>query len=398
MAKLDLRQPESDIAFTIEKALMIADEIGYPVLVRPSYVLGGRSMEIIYDRETLQEFMVRVLDEFPDNAILIDKFLEDAIEVDVDSISDGEMTVIGGIMEHIEEAGIHSGDSACCIPPQSLDDNMLARIENTTRMIARELNVLGLMNIQYAVKEGELYVIEVNPRASRTVPFVSKAIGVPLAKLATKVMLGNKLEDLGFTQRIWPQHVSVKEAVFPFNRFPDADVVLSPEMRSTGEVMGVDENFGLAFAKSQMAAGFELPVEGTVFVSVPDYYRDKVAPVVRELRDLGFRIVATDGTARHLEGCGIESEVVRKVSEGRPNVVDLIKNNEIQLIINTSIGRRASADSAEIRKAAIKYSIPYTTTIPASRAVVQAVRALKCGDWSVKPLQVYHSNIKAPTK
>ncbi len=390
VAKLNLKQPESDIAFTTDKALRIAAEIGYPVLVRPSYVLGGRSMEIIYDEETLESFMARVLEEFPDNAILIDKFLEDAVEVDVDSISDGQMTVIGGIMQHIEEAGIHSGDSACCIPPQSISDNMLSRIEQTTRLIAKELEVLGLMNIQYAIKDDELYLIEVNPRASRTVPFVSKAIGTPLAKLATKVMLGKSLEELGFTEHIWPEHVAVKEAVFPYNRFPEADVVLSPEMRSTGEVMGIDVNFGVAFAKAQMASGFTPPTSGTVFISVPKYYRDRIIDVAKEFKEMGFKIKATDGTAAHLKEHGIDAEVVLKVSEGRPNVVDHIKNGEIQLIINTSIGRRASEDSHKIRKSAIKYSVPYTTTIAASKAVAEAVCAMREEEWGVCPLQDYH--------
>jgi len=390
VSKLDLKQPDSDIAFSSDKALRIAKEIGYPVLVRPSYVLGGRSMEIIYDAKTLESFMNRVLEEFPDNAILIDKFLEDALEIDVDSLSDGNITVIGGIMEHIEEAGIHSGDSACCIPPQSLSDDMLARISQTTRLIARELKVIGLMNIQYAIKDDELYLLEVNPRASRTIPFVSKAIGRPLAKLATKVMLGHSLEELGFTETVWPKHVAVKEAVFPFNRFPEADVVLSPEMRSTGEVMGIDQSFAVAYAKSQMAAGFSLPTGGTVFISVPAYNRARIFEVANYFRELGFHIMATEGTAHALAESGIQAQVVKKVSEGRPNVVDHIMNGDIQLIINTSIGRRASQDSYQIRKAAIKYNVAYTTTIPSCCAVAEAIKAMQQGDWGVTPIQDYH--------
>jgi carbamoyl-phosphate synthase large subunit len=388
--KLNLNQPDNDTAMDVEKALVAAGRIGYPVLVRPSYVLGGRSMEIVYDPETLRSFMAKALLVSPGHPILIDKFLEDAVEVDVDAISDGTTTVAAGIMEHIEEAGIHSGDSACILPPLSLSPDILNLIEKQTKLLAAELNVIGLMNIQYAIKDGKLYVLEVNPRASRTVPFVSKAIGVPLAKLATKVMLGKSLKELGFVQRIIPQHVSVKEAVFPFNRFPDVDILLGPEMKSTGEVMGIDRSFGLAFAKSQMAAGFKMPVKGSVFISVNDYYKNKIVTVAKSFQDMGFKIVATSGTARHLKAHGIDAQVIFKVSEGRPHIVDLIKNGDIQMVINTSLGRKSSKDAYHIRRGALIYNVLYTTTIAGARALCEAVAAIIAEDWQVCPLQEYH--------
>ncbi|MEI7591231.1 MAG: carbamoyl-phosphate synthase large subunit, partial [Deltaproteobacteria bacterium] len=319
---LKLRQPDNDTAFGVEEAVTVAQRIGYPVVVRPSYVLGGRSMEIVYDSSSLRQFMDKALLVSPGHPILIDKFLEDAIEVDVDAISDGETVVVAGIMEHIEEAGIHSGDSACILPPITFSAEMLKEIEEQTIIIAHELGVVGLMNIQYAIKDGELYVLEVNPRASRTVPFVSKAIGIPLAKLATKVMLGKSLQELGFTKPIIPKHVSVKEAVFPFNRFPDVDVLLGPEMKSTGEVMGIDASFGIAFAKAQMAAGFILPLSGQVFISVDDMHKDKIVPIARMLSELNFKILATKGTAKRLNDFGILATPIHKFSEGRPHVVD----------------------------------------------------------------------------
>ena len=385
--KLKLKQPQSAIAFNTQKAVEIAERIGYPVLVRPSYVLGGRSMEIIYDTPTLSEFMVRVLEAFPDNAILIDKFLEDAIEVDVDAISDGTMTVIGGIMEHIEEAGIHSGDSACVLPPVTLAPDLIRTLQEQACMIAAELNVVGLMNIQFAIKDGQVYVLEVNPRASRTIPFVSKAIGKPLAQLATKVMLGSSLAELGFTDQIWPQHISVKESVFPFSRFPNINVVLGPEMRSTGEVMGLDLSFATAYAKAQMATGFQLPLAGTVFISVHDRHKDRIVALARRFAELGFSIMATKGTAACLKNGGLEALAVAKVSEGRPNIVDRIKNGEVQLIINTSIGRRPSLDAYHIRQSAIRYNIPYTTTLEASHATAEAIKALQNNQWDVAALQ-----------
>ncbi|MCE5264487.1 MAG: carbamoyl-phosphate synthase large subunit [Deltaproteobacteria bacterium] len=387
---LGLRQPENDTAMDTDEAIRAAERIGYPVLVRPSYVLGGRSMEIIYDTECLRRFMVRALEVSPGHPILIDKFLEDAIEVDVDAISDGKTTVVAGIMEHIEEAGIHSGDSACVLPAITFSQEMLERIERQTKRIAEELQVIGLMNIQYAIKDGELYILEVNPRASRTVPFVSKAIGVPLAKLATKVMLGKSLAELGFTKPARPKHISVKEAVFPFNRFPNVDILLGPEMKSTGEVMGIDRSFGLAFAKSQMAAGFRMPLAGKVFLSVQDRYKGRIVPVAEQFARMGFQIAATGGTAERLRAQGIPAETVRKVSEGRPNVVDLIKNGEIQLVINVSLGRQSSRDAYHIRRGALLYNVLYTTTISGARALAEAIDALKKETWDVTPLQTHH--------
>jgi len=390
ITKLNLHQPANDTARDVEKALAAAARIGYPVLVRPSYVLGGRSMEIVYDPETLASFMGRAMLVSPDHPILIDKYLEDAIEIDVDAISDGNTTVVAGIMEHIEEAGIHSGDSACILPPMTIPNHLLELIERQTILLARELKVVGLMNIQYAIKDGTLYVLEVNPRASRTVPFVSKAIGVPLAKLATKVMLGRTLPELGFTKTIKPAHVSVKEAVFPFNRFPNVDTLLGPEMKSTGEVMGIDSSFGLAFAKAQMAAGFRIPAQGTVLISVHDYHKDKIVQVARGFEEMGFKVMATRGTAAHLNTCGIKAEVAWKVSEGRPNIVDHIKNGEISIVINTSVGRKSSRDAYYIRRGALTYNILYTTTIAGARALCESVKAILKKEWQVCSLQEYH--------
>jgi len=390
VTKLKLNQPDNDTAMNAEKALVVAQRIGYPVLVRPSYVLGGRSMEIVYDAETLRTFMAKALLVSPGHPILIDKFLEDAIEIDVDAISDGKTTVVAGIMEHIEEAGIHSGDSACILPPVTISSEIMELIEKQTKMLAKEIGVVGLMNIQYAVKDGILYVLEVNPRASRTAPFVSKAIGVPLAKLATKVMLGKSLKELGFTEAPKPKHVSVKEAVFPFNRFPDVDILLGPEMKSTGEVMGIDHSFGLAFAKSQMAAGFKMPTKGSIFISVHDYHKDKIVPVAKSFQDLGFKILATVGTAKHLISNGIEAVIIHKVSEGRPNVVDHIKNGDIQMVINTSVGRKSSRDAYHVRRGALTYNILYTTTLAGAKALSEATKAIIDEDWQVCSLQEYH--------
>jgi len=388
---LNLKQPANGTAMTAREAVVVAERIGYPVVVRPSYVLGGRSMEIVYDSETLLQFMERAIHVSPGHPILIDQFLEDAIEVDVDAISDGRETVVAGIMEHIEEAGIHSGDSACILPPMTLLPEMLALIEKQTKMIAMELGVVGLMNIQYAIKGNDLYLLEVNPRASRTVPFVSKAIGVPLAKLATKVMLGKSLQDLGFTKTIHRGHIAVKEAVFPFSRFPNVDVLLGPEMKSTGEVMGIDYSFGLAFAKSQMAAGFRLPLEGQVYISVHKTHREKILPVARTFRDLGFTLVGTRGTAAYLNEHGVDIKAIHKLTEGRPHVVDYIKNGDIQLMINTSVGRKSSYDGYNIRRGALVYNVPYTTTIAGARALSEAITSLKAEDWQVCPLQEYHT-------
>jgi len=389
--KLGLKQPASETVVTVDKALEVAERIGYPVLVRPSYVLGGRSMEIIYDPGTLKTFMHQVLELFPDNQILVDKFLEDALEVDVDAIADGKICVICGIMEHIEEAGIHSGDSACVLPPISIPDHLMDTIRNQTRMIAAELGVVGLMNIQYAIKDNELYVLEVNPRASRTAPFVSKAIGVPIARLATKVMLGHTLEELGFTGQVIPAHRSVKESVFPFKRFPNINICLGPEMRSTGEVMGIDSTFELAFAKSQIAAGCTMPLSGNVFISVHNFYKERIVPIAQSFVELGFNVFCTDGTGEYLASHGVPVKTVLKVSEGRPNVLDFIKNGQIQLVINTSIGRRPSEDAYQLRQGAIRFNIPYSTTIPASRAISEAIRALQGKQLGVRALQDYYS-------
>jgi carbamoyl-phosphate synthase large subunit len=397
LTKLELRQPPNDTATAVPEALKIAQLIGYPVLVRPSYVLGGRAMQIVADDQTLVNFMNWALEASPDKPVLIDKFLEDAIEVDVDAICDGRRTVIGGIMEHIEEAGIHSGDSACVLPPYSLSQAIQEEIKEQTRALAAELGVVGLLNIQFAVKDHQIYVLEVNPRASRTVPFVSKAIGVSLAKLATKVMLGYTLEELGFTREIEPPYFAVKESVFPFKRFPGVDPMLGPEMRSTGEVMGIDADFGLAFAKSQLAASQTLPLTGGVLFSVKDPDKPLMAPLVRGFQDLGFQVYATRGTHQCLEKYGVGTQEVHKVREGRPNIIDRIKSREIALVINTPRGRFTPADSYSIRRAALEYNIPYTTTLAAARATLDAIRALKRGKLEVKSLQEYHAMVHKAT-
>jgi len=323
--KLGLLQPENGTAFAFQEAREVASRIGYPVLVRPSYVLGGRAMEIVYDENNLERFIAAAAQVSGEHPVLIDKFLEDAIEVDVDMIGDGQDFVIGGIMEHIEEAGIHSGDSAMALPPYTLSEDILARIREATCKMGRELNVRGLMNVQFAVKDDKLYVLEVNPRASRTVPFVSKVIGAPLAKLATKIMLGRKLKDLGFTREVVPSYVAVKESVFPFSRFPGVDIILGPEMKSTGEVMGIDCDFGSAYIKSQIAAGQKIPLKGNVFISVRDKDKRSMVMIARQLHELGFNIFATEGTAGALQRNGIPATTLAKIAEGRPNVLDLIR-------------------------------------------------------------------------
>jgi carbamoyl-phosphate synthase large subunit len=395
LQKLELKQPRNATAFTVEEALSAAATIGYPVVVRPSYVLGGRAMEIVYDDNMLKQFMGTAVHVSPGHPILIDQFLEDATELDVDAISDGHLTVVGGIMEHIEAAGIHSGDSACSLPPMSVSAELQTEIMRQTKLMAQELGVVGLMNVQFALQKGEIFILEVNPRASRTIPFVSKAIGVPLAKLATKVMLGKTLQQLGFTREVVPKHVSVKESVFPFSRFPGVDILLGPEMKSTGEVMGIDDNFGTAFAKAQAASGYELPTSGTVFVSVHETDKAKVLPVAKKFSQLGFRLVATRGTAKYLQSNGIKAELVYKISEGRPHVLDHIKNGDIQLVINTSLGKKTSSDSYHIRRATLVYDVTYTTTISGARAMAEAVEKLQQGDWQVKTIQEYHAESKA---
>jgi len=393
LAKLGLKQPPNDTAVTVDQALSIAHSIGYPVLVRPSYVLGGRAMQIVSDDAALTNFMNWALEASPDHPILIDKFLEDAIEVDVDAISDGRITVIGGLMEHIEEAGIHSGDSACVLPPYSLTRSIQEDIKTQTRALAAELGVIGLLNIQFAVKDRQIYVLEVNPRASRTVPFVSKATGVSLAKLATKVMLGHSLAELGFTQEIETPYFAVKESVFPFRRFPGVDPLLGPEMRSTGEVMGLDEDFGLAYAKSQLAAGQIVPLEGGVVFSVKDADKPQAVTLAQGYQAEGFHLYATSGTAAFFRQQGLEVTEVFKVREGRPHIIDRVKSREIALLVNTPEGRETTGDSHSIRHVALEYNIPYTTTMAAARATLDAIRAQKRGKLEVKSLQEYHGMI-----
>jgi carbamoyl-phosphate synthase large subunit len=387
--KLGLIQPANGTASSVEEAVAVAEKIDYPVIVRPSYVLGGRAMKIVYDPQALENFTRIAIAESLGHPVLIDQFLEDAVEVDVDAISDGKTTVIGGIMEHIEEAGIHSGDSACVLPPHSIPRSMLDKIVDATKAMALELDVVGLMNVQYAIKNDRLFVLEVNPRASRTVPFVSKATGIPLAKLATKVMLGHSLQDLGLDGEITPSHVSVKEAVMPFDRFPDVDALLGPEMKSTGEVMGIDSDFGSAYAKAQFGAGQHLPEKGTVFISVKD--RDKKAALkfASQFHKMGFLITATRGTSSFLKSHGISNTMINKVSMGRPHVVDAIKNREIQMVINTGLGGETRRDGYKIRRAAIKFDIPYATTIAGAMAMCNGIAALKKKTLSVKTIQEY---------
>jgi len=383
LEKLGLHQPPNGIATNIEGARAAAARIGYPILVRPSYVLGGRAMVICYDQQTLESYMSEAVDVSPDKPVLIDKFLEDAIEVDVDALSDGEITVIGGVMEHIEEAGVHSGDSACALPPYSLPAKVVDEIRVATKALAGALQVRGLMNIQFAVKvdgdnaDATVYVLEVNPRASRTSPFVSKAIGHSLAKIAAKVMVGCSLKAQNFTEEIVPKYTSVKESVFPFNRFMGVDIVLGPEMRSTGEVMGIDADFALAFAKAQIAAGSRLPMQGKVFISMAEAHKKRMIEPARRLKKLGFQVVCTSGTARVFQEAGVDVEVVRKVQEGRPNLLDLMANGEIHLIFNTPSGKGARTDEGKIRAASVTYGVPCVTTMPGCSAVVDALEALR---------------------
>jgi len=390
--KLGLRQTPNGSATSTQEAVAIAKKIGYPVLVRPSFVLGGRAMELVYTETDLRRYMTSAIEVTPDRPVLIDRFLEEAIEVDVDCISDGETTVIGAIMEHIEEAGIHSGDSACVIPTFSLSQKVLDEISSATKAMARELDVRGLMNVQFAVKDDEVYVLEVNPRASRTVPFVSKAIGIPLAKLAAKVMTGKSLRELGFTKEIIPKHFSVKEAVFPFLRYEGLDISLGPEMKSTGEVMGIDVDLGLAYAKSQMAAPPPLPKRGRVFVSVKDADKEAIIPVAREYLKLGFEIVSTSGTAEALTKAKIKVTKVFKIHEGRPNVLDRIKNGDINFIINTPIGKIPREHEVVIRNAALAAKIPIMTTVRAALASANGIRSLQKRKVQVRSLQEYHAS------
>ncbi|NPA40592.1 MAG: carbamoyl-phosphate synthase large subunit [Thermodesulfobacteria bacterium] len=392
LSKLGLKRPKAGVAFSTEEAVRVASQIGYPVLVRPSYVLGGRAMRIVYSEKELKEFMETAAKVNPEHPVLIDKFLEDAIELDVDAISDGELVVVAGIMEHIEEAGIHSGDSACFLPPVHISEKLKKEIREATYALAKELEVIGLINVQYAIKDNELYVLEVNPRASRTVPFVSKAIGVPLAKLATWIMLGDTLKNIGFVKEVEPPYYCVKEVVFPFKRFPGVDVMLGPEMKSTGEVMGIDWEPALAYAKAQIAAGMELPLSGTVFISVKDEDKPHVVEIAKKLKDLGFKLIATYGTAKYLKEKGIEVDTVPKISEGkRPNVLDLLKNREIALAINTAKGKVSKEDAYLIRRYTMELDIPYATTLSGARAMVESIAKLKEKRFSFSPLQTYYT-------
>jgi len=387
LRKLGLHQPDSGIAANVGQAFEIARRIGYPVLVRPSYVLGGRAMEIVYDDDALDHYMQNAVQATPDRPILVDRFLEEAIEVDVDAISDGRTVVIGGIMEHIEEAGIHSGDSTCVLPPHTLAPGTMDEIRRATKAMARELGVIGLMNVQFAVKDDRVYVLEVNPRASRTAPFVSKAIGVPLAKLAAKVMCGMTLEELGFTEEVIPPYFSVKVPVFPFSKFPGVDVLLGPEMRSTGEVMGIDVDLGMAFVKAYLAAGLKLPRSGRVFLSVKNADKRAIIPEARMLAALGYELHATDGTWRALRSNGIAVSRVNKVHEGRPHIVDMIKNREIDLVLNTPYGKQQRVDDSSIRAAAVMAGIGCITTRAGISAVVSALGAIHRAEYEVRSLQ-----------
>jgi carbamoyl-phosphate synthase large subunit len=390
--ELRLKRPPSGMARSFEEARSVAERIGYPVLVRPSYVLGGRAMEIVHDTESLARYMQYAVQASPEHPVLVDRFLNDATEVDVDAICDGTRVVIGGVMEHIEEAGVHSGDSACSIPPWSLSKTVVDEIVESTKRLALELGVIGLMNVQYAVKGSDVYVLEVNPRASRTVPFVAKAIGRPLAKLAALVMAGKTLDQLGFTEEIWPRHYSVKEAVFPFVKFPGVDTVLGPEMKSTGEVMGIDSDFGRAYAKAQIEANNPIPTSGTLLVSVRRADRARVGECVQEFVDAGFSVLATEGTARVLEALGIAVEVVPKVGEGTPNVVDRIERGDVHLVFNTVESEPSAVrDSFSIRRAALNRGVPYFTTLAGLRAAAGAIRALRKGTIGVRALQEVHA-------
>jgi carbamoyl-phosphate synthase large subunit len=393
LRKHKITHPKYGTALSIAEARVVAGEIGYPVLVRPSYVLGGRAMQIVYDDRGLTEYMRKAVEVSPDHPVLIDKFLEDAFEFDVDAIYDGRHLYIGGVMQHIEEAGIHSGDSACVLPPYMISSEHLEIIENYTHVLARELKVKGLLNIQFAMKDQIVYVLEVNPRASRTVPFVSKATGVPLAKMAAKVMVGRTIPELGLTRRRTPRHISVKEAVLPFNKFANAIVFLGPEMRSTGEVMGISHSFGAAFAKSQIAAGGGLPTTGAVFISVNEFDRLKIVPIARDLLELGFNIFATEGTGKALLACGVPAAMVYKVGRGEPNSLSLIRDGRIAMVINTPLGKESRSHEYEIGRVAIAHNVPYITTLSGASAAVRGIMAIKNKALGVCSVQEYHAEM-----
>ncbi len=388
--ELGVNQPPSGTAMLLEEALSVAARIGYPVLVRPSYVLGGRGMQIVYDNESLADYFTKALRVAPGHPVLIDHFLEDAFEADVDAICDGTRCVIGGVMQHIEDAGIHSGDSACVLPPYLIDDELVEQMKAHTRAFALKLGVIGLINVQYAIKNGVVYVLEVNPRGSRTIPFVAKTTGVPLASMAAAVMVGRTLDALGLQDDPAHPYVAVKEAVFPFSKFPGVDLVLGPEMRSTGEVMGIADSFGMAFAKAQISVDGALPLQGKVFVTVNDDDKANAVPIVRRLHEMGFEVLATEGTARHLRSRGIPTRRVLKVYEGRPNAIDLLLSGEIQLLINTPLGKLTQQDDYQIRQAALQHRVPYTTTLSAASAACDAIIALRSRVGSVRSLQEWH--------
>jgi carbamoyl-phosphate synthase large subunit len=389
--ELGVAQPPSGVAFSVDEAVAVAARVGYPVLVRPSYVLGGRAMEICYDEASLRSYFARAARVAPEHPVLIDSFLEDAFEADVDAISDGTRCVIGGVMQHIEDAGIHSGDSACVLPPYLITEAQVDEMRRHTRAFAERLGVVGLLNVQYAIKGGIVYVLEVNPRGSRTIPFVSKTTGVALASLAAAIMIGATLDDLGLHDDVLQPYVAVKEAVFPFSKLQGVDLILGPEMRSTGEVMGIADSFGMAFAKAQISVDGALPLSGSIFVTVNDHDKANVVPIVRRFHGLGFRVFATEGTARSLRARGVPAERVLKVHEGRPNAIDLLVSGQIQLLINTPLGKLSQQDDYAIRQAALQHRVPYTTTLSGASAASDAIIALKSRAGEVRPLQEWHA-------
>jgi carbamoyl-phosphate synthase large subunit len=388
LQRLNLKQPENGIASSKNEAVEITEKIGFPVVIRPSYVLGGRAMEIVHNKQQLQKYINEAVSVSGDSPVLIDSFLKNAIEVDVDAISDGNDTFIAGIMEHIEEAGIHSGDSACALPPQTLKDNIINKITTYTKKLAKELNVIGFINIQFAIQDENIFVLEVNPRGSRTVPFVAKSIGIPLVKIASLIMTGKKLSDFKLSKSKI-QHISVKEAVFPFARFPGTDVILGPEMKSTGEVMGIGSTFGEAFAKSQIGASVNLPLYGQIFISIKDDDKINIIPIAKNFSDLGFTICATHGTAKALNDNDIKTKYIKKVIEGRPNAVDAMLSKEIQIVINTAAGSNSIKDSFSLRQTALLNKIPYYTTLQGANAASMAIKAMKNKKLDVKSLQSY---------
>jgi carbamoyl-phosphate synthase large subunit len=393
MTKLEIPQPESGMASTLKEALDIAERIGYPLMVRPSYVLGGRAMKIILDEDMLEQYVTEAVGVSPDRPLLIDMFLEDAIEAEADAIADGDDVFVPAVMQHIEYAGIHSGDSACVIPPVIIPGKHEATIKEYTRKIANELNVVGLMNIQYAIYEDVVYILEANPRASRTVPLVSKVCNISMARIATQILLGQKLADFNLKDKHIP-HFGVKEAVFPFNMFPGVDPLLGPEMRSTGEVLGISDTYGMSFFKSQEATQTSLPVEGCVLITIADRDKDKILEFAKNFQDMEFKILATGGTRQFLEELGIKSELIKKVHEGRPNIVDAITNGEINLVVNTPSGKQSEYDDSYIRKSCIKYKVPYITTTSAALASTKGIKDRRNGAYKVKSLQEYHADIK----